>query len=183
MYILHINFWAISFNRSHDITILKIKFWKTRDCSLPSKATPSKIISMLSLKISKMRAKFCTIPCNRIRDRTTKTIWEKNRVAAPSIRAICTQIASLCFLMIYFLHINFCPVSSSRNRDLRIRKNSEKVKLQRHLLSDLHQKLVETNLCLNNTKHKISWNSVKLFLNYTCHKILVIYRQTGIFQK
>ena len=65
-----------------------------------------------------------------------------------------TKIAPLLFLMIYILHINFCPISSSRNRDQRIPKIPEKVKVRRHLLSDLYQNLIGTSLRLDNIKYK-----------------------------
>ena len=86
-------------------------------------------------------------------------MWEKQNSSAP-YRAICTQITSLLFLMICILYINFCAILSTRNRDQRIPKNLEKVKLQRHLLNDFHQKLYDINLRLNKTKYKISLNSV-----------------------
>ena len=60
--------------------------------------------------------------------------------------AICTKIASSLFLMIYILHISFYTISSSRNQDRFIPKIPERVLLQRHLLSDFHQKLIEVNL-------------------------------------
>ena len=69
------NFCAISFNRSRDITIPKIL--ENLRLQPPYQATPSKIISILSLKISILLAKFCTIPCNTIRDTTTTAILEK----------------------------------------------------------------------------------------------------------
>ena len=59
----------------------------------------------------------------------------------------CTQFASLLFLMIYILRINFCVVSSTRNQDLLVPKLPEKVLLQRYSLRDFHQKLIDINLC------------------------------------
>ena len=70
--------------------------------------------------------------------------WEKKNSRAP-YWARYTQIASLLFLMIYILCINFCSFSLIRNRDQCIPKISEKVELQRHLLSNFHQKLIDTN--------------------------------------
>ena len=74
--------------------------------------------------------------------------------------AICTQIASLLFLLIYILHIKFCPISSARNRDQRILKILERVRLQHHLVSYFFQKLLDANLHLDIIKYKISLNSV-----------------------
>ena len=81
---------------------------------------------------------------------------KKKRNSSAPYLAICTQIASLIFLMTYILYINFCPIPFTRNRDQRIQKISEKVKIQRHLLSDPHQQLIGTNLHLVNIKYKIS---------------------------
>ena len=85
---------------------------------------------------------------------------KKKRYSSFSYKAICIQIASRLFLMIYILRIVFCGVSSTRNPDQRITKISEKVKLQRHLLSDFLQTLIDVKLSLNNTKYKISLNSL-----------------------
>ena len=83
----------------------------------------------------------------------SQKFWEKLNTSAP-YWAIYIQIASLLFLLIYILCINFCSISSSRNQDQRIPKISENVKLPRHLLSDFHQKLIVINLCLDNTTYK-----------------------------
>ena len=61
--------------------------------------------------------------------------WEKQNSSAP-YRAIYSQTTSLLFLMIYILYVNFCAILSTINRDQRTPKILEKVKLQRHLLSD-----------------------------------------------
>ena len=56
------------------------------------------------------------------------------------------------------MYINFCAFSSNRSWDQRIPKNPENVWLQRHLLNDFHQKLIETNLywgILNTKVHEI----------------------------
>ena len=47
----------------------------------------------------------------------------------------------------YILYINFCEISSTRNRDQRIPKILEKLKVQRQPLNGHHQKLIEINLC------------------------------------
>ena len=58
------------------------------------------------------------------------------------------------------------------------KKYLEKVKLQRHMLSNCHQKLIANNLCLDNTKYEISLKYVDQFLSYACHKIFVTHTQT-----
>ena len=98
--------------------------------------------------------------------------------------ATCTQNQRLLFL-ICILYINFCAISSLRNRDQRIPEISEKVKLQLHLLSDFHQKLIDFNLRLDNMKHKVSLNALDQFLSNTCHKIFLSlsHTHTDILQK
>ena len=56
----------------------------------------------------------------------SQKFWEKRITKAPC-KDICTQIASLLFLMLYILNINLCAMSSTRNRDQRILKIPEKV--------------------------------------------------------
>ena len=102
----------------------------------------AKNISTLSFKVSILYAKFCSITCNRIRDRTITRILEKIKFQRP-YRDIRTQIESLLFLMMHILYLNFCAISSTRNRDELISKIPEKVLQQRHLLSDFHQKLTK----------------------------------------
>ena len=70
MYILHLNFCVIPFNRSRDITIPKMG--KTCNCIVLYQATSSKIIILFT--------KFCTIFCNRIRDRTITRILGKTEL-------------------------------------------------------------------------------------------------------
>ena len=43
-------------------------------------------------------------------------MWEKRNISAP-YWAMCTQITSMLFLMMDILYINFCAISSTRNRD------------------------------------------------------------------
>ena len=76
VYFAH-KFCAISFSRSRDITIPK--FWKICYCSASYPGMPSKLMSKLSSKLSILHTKFCTIPCNRIRDRTIIKSLEKMR--------------------------------------------------------------------------------------------------------
>ena len=87
---------------------------------------------------------------------------------------MCTKIVPSFFLLV----INFCFISSNRRRDLRIPKNVENAWLQRNLLNDFHQKLIDTNLCWGDTKYKVLWNSVHQFSSYTYHKIFVAHTQT-----
>ena len=100
-----------------------------------------------------------------------KNFKKKLNSSAPC-RFISTKIASLIFLIIYILYLNYCAFSSTRNRDEIIIKILKKVLLQRHLLRNFHQKLIDINLFQDNTKHKISCNSVNQFSSYICHKIL-----------
>ena len=72
-----------------------------------------------------------------------------------------SQTASLLFLMIHIPYINLCAISLNRNRKQHIPKIPKKVTLQRHLLNDFYQKLIDINLPLDNTKYKISLNSVR----------------------
>ena len=57
------------FHSVEAVILLSQKFWKTCDYRAPYQAMPSKIISMLSLTISILHAKFCTFTCNRVRVR------------------------------------------------------------------------------------------------------------------
>ena len=66
--------------------------------------------------ILQLHVKFSTIPSNRIRDITTTRILGKRNNSAPCL-ATYTQMASFLFLMTYILYINFCAISSTRNRD------------------------------------------------------------------
>ena len=50
--------------------------------------------------------------------------WKKRNSSAP-YKDICTQISFL-LLVICILYMNFCPISSTRNRDQRILKITEK---------------------------------------------------------
>ena len=113
-------------------------------CPLASYAR--KIISVSYFKVSIMHAKFCTLHVIKWKIRLSKEFWVKWNSSAV-YWATCTQITSLCFLIIYILCINFCAISSTRNWDQRIPKIPGKVLLQRHLWSNFHQKLKEINLC------------------------------------
>ena len=63
----------------------------------------------------------------------------ENGIAAHPTKLYITQIAPLLFLMLHILFINFCVISSIfRNKNQRIPKISEKVRLQRHLLRNFH---------------------------------------------
>ena len=130
-----------------------------RDYKASQQAMPAKIISKSPFKVSTLNAKFCVIPRDRIRDRISQKFCEKRRRNAP-YWAICIQIAPLLFLILLILYINFCAISSSRNQNQLIPKIMENVWLQRHLSRNFYEKLININLCYNNTKYKISWNSV-----------------------
>ena len=65
------------------------------------------------------------------------------------------------------LHAKFCRIPSNIIRDRTITKTL----LERHLLRNFHQKLVYINLCLNNTKYKVSLNFVDCFSS-TCTEVL-----------
>ena len=70
--------------------------------------------------------------------------WKKRNSSTP-YKATRTQIASLLFLMIYILYVNFCAISFRGKEDWHIPKISEKVSLQRYQLRDFHLKLIDTN--------------------------------------
>ena len=108
-------------------------------------AMPSKTIPMSLFTISILHAIFCSIPCYRIGDITITRILEKRNSIAP-YWDILTKIASLLFMMIYVLHINFYEISSTRNWDALIPKFPEKMLLHRQLLRDFQQKLIEIYL-------------------------------------
>ena len=137
---------------------------------------------MLFFNVSILHAKFCTIPCNSIRDRSITRILEKAE-QQPPYSATCNQIASLFFLMIHILCTFFFSISSTRTQNQGTPKISENVRLQSYVLSDCHQKLVDINLRLDNTKHEISLNSVNQFLNYTCYKIFVTHPHRQTFSR
>ena len=102
-------------------------------------AMPVKIISTSSFKISIMHAieSKIKLPQEFSRKRNSSVVYRKT----------CAKIALLLFLTMHTLFINFYAISFSRNRDQLIPKIPEKVLLQRHLLSDFHQRLIELNLC------------------------------------
>ena len=142
IYILHENFCVISFIRTQDVNFTK------NSRKIVFRTSPSmfvKTISISSFKESILHAKFCMIPCNRVREKIIIRILEK--YSSARYRAICTQIASLLFLMVYNLCIKFCAFSFRRNRDQRIPKILQKVLLQRNLSRNFHQKLMDINLC------------------------------------
>ena len=56
---------------------LSQEMWEKRISSAPYQAISSKLKSMLSLKVNILYAKFCTIPYNRIRERTITRIMGK----------------------------------------------------------------------------------------------------------
>ena len=89
-----------------------------------------------------------------------------------------TKILSKSFLIVTISYINFCVIPCNRSRDLATPKIMEKAKQQRHLWSDFHQKLIDTNIRQGAFKYKISWSSVHYFSRYTCHKIFVTHIQT-----
>ena len=60
IYVLHINFCAISFNRTQDVRFPK-NYGKIVATAPPSKAMLAKIISILSFKVSILHAKFLRV--------------------------------------------------------------------------------------------------------------------------
>ena len=155
---MHINFCAILFNRTHDLHFPQ-NSGKIVIAAPPSKLFPQKVYQCHLLKEVYCMQNFVRFHAIEFKIELSQKLWEKRNNSAP-YWAICTHIVSLLFLIIHILCINFCEISSSRNRDERIPKISEKVKLQHHLLSNFHQKLTDVNLCLDNPKYKISWRSV-----------------------
>ena len=137
------------FHSTKAMILISKQFYKTCDCYT------IKITSMLSSKISAFHAKFCTISCNKIQDRTTTTIFEKTEKQRPQLIYMYPNCIIVISNDIYIVYKFFPNFGKSKYP-----KISEKVKLQCHLLSDLHQKMIETNLNLDKTKYKISWNSV-----------------------
>ena len=89
----------------------------------------------------------------------SQEFWGKKRSSSDPFRDMCTRAVSLLFLMIHVLYINFCAISSTKLRSGYF-KILEKMKLQRYLLRNFHQKMIDINLCFDNTKDKISLNSV-----------------------
>ena len=65
-----------------------------------------KIASMSSSTVSKLHAKYSTIPCNRNWNKLSQEFWEKRNSSAP-YRTMYTQIVSLLFLLIYIMYIKF----------------------------------------------------------------------------
>ena len=129
----------------------------------------AKIISISSRKISVLHTKLCTIPCNTIRKRTTIEFWIKRDNNAPY--KLCIRS---CIIVIsnntYFAYKLLCNFNHQKSRPA-YSNNFEKMKLRCHLLSDFHQKVIDINLCLYNTKYKISSNSEHWCLSYSYDKI------------
>ena len=73
--VLHINFWAISFNRTQHLHFPK-NSRKFMTIAPPSKLCSQKL-HQSSYKTSILQAKLCTIPCIRIRGRTTTRVLGK----------------------------------------------------------------------------------------------------------
>ena len=87
-------------------------FWENCGYSVSQQARLTKIISISSFKVSILHAKFCKIPCNRIRDRTvTRTLGktEQQRPLLSCMNPNCIIVNSndeyfVCKLMRNFIH-------------------------------------------------------------------------------
>ena len=155
---MHINFCAISYNRTQDLHFSK-NFGKIVITTFPRKLCPQKLYLCHVLKYVHCMQNFVRLHAIESEIELSQKFWGKQN-SSSLYWAIRTYFESLLYIMIYTLYINFCAISSTINIVKLIPKIPEKVSLQRQILSDCHQKLIQINLCLDNTKHKILWNSV-----------------------
>ena len=120
--------WDISFNKRQDLYFPEHS--EKLRLQRPLGSFARKNISMAFFKVNILHSKFCMISFHRIRDKTITRILEK-RNSSVSYYTQCssmyTQTASLLFLIIYILYINFCANSSTRSRDQFVPKIPEKV--------------------------------------------------------
>ena len=122
------------------------KFWKN-DYSTHIKLCPIKnYIKVILLKQTYCMQNFVRFHIIESEIELQQKFWEKMNNGTP-YWAICTRFASLLYLMMCTYHVNFCPISSSRNLHKLIPKIPGKVSLQRYLLSDFYQKLRDISLC------------------------------------
>ena len=86
----------------------------------------AKFMSILFFNVSILQANFVRFHAIESETEQSRKFWKKRNSSDP-YKDICTQIASLLFLMMQILHIHFCAISSTRNRDQVIPKILEKV--------------------------------------------------------
>ena len=145
---------------------------------------------MLSFKVSILHAKFCIIPCNRTQDTAVARNVRKKKQQCSLLGFLHPNCIIVISNNIYFVYKLLCNFIYQKLRSA-YPKMSERMKLQRHLNSDFHQKLIDINFSLDKCRYKISLNSMHQFSSYTCHKIFITHtqtdtqtdRQTDIFQK
>ena len=147
--ILYKKFWAIPFPTSRDMTI-KIILGKTElQCSRARNVhiNSTNSTNFLKIRILYIYFTFSCILFHCKPKHNYQNNFGTNRIAASPRETCFTKNVPLFFLIAYILYINFREISFNRSRDLHIPKNLENVWLQRHLLNDFHQNLIDTNLC------------------------------------
>ena len=127
-------------------TELSQEFWKNCDYSNTQKAMLAKIILISSCKISILHVKFCMIPYNRIRDRTITKILGKMKQQRPLLGYMHPNCIIIISIDIYCSCKLLCNFIDQKPQSA-YPKNSGKVRQQHHLLSNIHQKLTDFNLC------------------------------------
>ena len=76
------------------------------------------------------------------------------------------------------MYIDFCAILSTWNRYQCIQKIPEKVRVQRHLLNDFHQKLIDIIFCLDTWNIKFYEILLISSRSTLAHKTFVTYTQT-----
>ena len=114
------------FIQSNTKSDFSTKFWKNCNNSVPQQARVAKIISISCCKISIRHAKFFTIPCNRIRDRTTTRILGKAKQQNPRLSYMCPNCIIVFSNDIYYVYKFLCNFIHQKSRSTYI-KFPEKV--------------------------------------------------------
>ena len=135
-YILHINFCTISLTQ-HKIWNFSKVLEKLSLQSPPAYYVPKSCINII-FQSKHIVQKILYDFMKQSNIELSEEFWENGILAIPSL--------SLLFLMICNLHVLFCAISSSRNRAKLIQIILEKVCLQRHMLYNFYQKLIDINI-------------------------------------
>ena len=120
MCILNTIFCAISFNRTQDLHYPK-KSGKIVTTALPIKLCPQKLYQYHILEKVYCMQSFVRFHATESERELSEKFWEKWN-SSSFYKDMCTQIASLFFLIKYILHKHFCEILSIRNPDQLIPK-------------------------------------------------------------
>ena len=108
MHILYLYFCAILFNRTHDLHFPQ-NSWKNVNIAPPNKVYSQKLHQYHLSKWVYCAQNFIRFHTIESEIDLSQEFWGKRKSSSPDW-VICTQIASLLFLIVYILHVNFCPI-------------------------------------------------------------------------